>query len=83
MPIRRHGTLLVRSRCDRMASEAIPVLTSEQLEILKSQMEQSEAMHHKIMAKMADPKFDLLNAWERKEQLDLGIGRLIRDSAQK
>lgn len=46
-------------------------------------MEQSEGMHHKIMAKMADPKFDLLDAWERKERLDLEIGRLIRGSAPK
>jgi hypothetical protein len=59
------------------------VLTAEQLHTLKSQMEQSEAMHHKIMAKMSDPKFDLIEAWERKERLDLEIGRLIRGSAAK
>jgi len=46
-------------------------------------MEQSEAMHHKIMAKMTDPKFDLLGAWERKERLDVEIGRLIRSAAPK
>jgi hypothetical protein len=35
-------------------------------------------LHHKIMAKMADPKFDLLEAWGRKEKLDAEIGRFIR-----
>jgi hypothetical protein len=30
------------------------------------------------MAKMSDPKFDLLEAWGRKEKLDAEIGRFIR-----
>lgn len=47
---------------------------------LKRQLDQSEAMHHKIMAKMSDPKFDLLAAWEQKERLDQEIGRFIRQS---
>jgi hypothetical protein len=29
---------------------------------------------------MADPKFDLLGAWEQKERLDVEIGRFIRAS---
>lgn len=53
-------------------------ITTETLIELKRQLDQSEAMHHKIMAKMAEPKFDLLDAWERKERLDLEIGRFIR-----
>jgi hypothetical protein len=53
-------------------------MTTEQLAELKRQLDQSEAMHHKIMAKMSDPKFDLLGAWQRKEQLDLEIGKFIR-----
>ena len=40
-------------------------------------------MHHKIMAKMGDERFDLLAAWEQKEQIDLAIGRLIRGSTAK
>jgi hypothetical protein len=56
------------------------VLTTSQLSELKRQMDQSEAMHHKIMAKMGDARFDLLAAWEQKERLDLAIGRLIRDA---
>jgi hypothetical protein len=55
-------------------------MTSEQLSELKRQLDVSEALHHKIMAKMADPKFDLLDAWERKEQLDVQIGKFIRRS---
>jgi hypothetical protein len=55
-------------------------MTSEQYAELKRQLDQSEAMHHKIMAKMADPKFDLLGAWEQKERLDVEIGRFIRAS---
>ena len=58
------------------------MLTTEQLEILKSQLAQSETLHHKIMAKMTDPKFDLLGAWEQKERLDLEIGRLIRSAVK-
>ncbi len=56
------------------------MLTKAQLEELKRQLDQSEALHHKIMAKMSDPKFDLLEAWENKERLDLEIGRFIRES---
>jgi hypothetical protein len=53
-------------------------LTSEQVSTLKRYLEQSEAMHHRIMAKMTDPKFDLLDAWEQKERLDQEIGRFVR-----
>ena len=56
------------------------MLTPDQLSELKRQLDQSEAMHHKIMAKMGDERFDLLAAWEQKERLDLAIGRLIRGS---
>jgi hypothetical protein len=35
------------------------------------------------MAKMADPRFELLEAWERKESLDRAIGTLIRDALRK
>ena len=55
-------------------------MTAEQISELKRQLDQSEAMHHKIMAKMSDPRFDLLEAWTRKEQLDQEIGRFIRKS---
>jgi hypothetical protein len=55
-------------------------MTSEQYAELKRQLDLSEVLHHKIMAKMDDPKFDLLAAWERKEQLDQEIGRFIRKS---
>jgi len=53
-------------------------MTPEQLAELKRQLDLSEALHHKIMAKMADTKFDLLDAWERKERLDAEIGKFIR-----
>jgi hypothetical protein len=53
-------------------------LTREQLDELRRQLEASELLHHRIMAKMSDPKFDLIEAWERKERLDQEIGRLIR-----
>lgn len=56
------------------------MLTPDQQAELKRQLDQSEAMHHKIMAKMGDARFDLLAAWEQKERLDLGIGRLIRSA---
>jgi hypothetical protein len=59
------------------------VLTTEQLSELKRQLDQSEAMHHKIMAKMGDDRFDLIAAWEQKERLDLAIGRLIRSSMDR
>jgi hypothetical protein len=55
-------------------------MTPEQISELKRQLDQSEAMHHKIMAKMSDPRFDLLEAWTRKEQLDQEIGKFIRRS---
>ncbi len=58
-------------------------MTAAQIEELKSQLDLSEALHHKIMAKMSDPRFDLLEAWERKERLDLEIGRLIRSAMNK
>jgi hypothetical protein len=58
-------------------------MTREQFAELKRQLDQSETMHHKIMAKMTDPRFDLLEAWERKEQLDLEIGRFIRKSLNR
>ena len=60
-----------------------PVLTADQLAELKRQLDHSEAMHHKIMAKMGDERFDLLDAWERKERLDQEIGRFIRASMNK
>lgn len=64
-------------------SPETPLLTPEQLSELKRQLDQSEVLHHKIMAKMADERFDLLAAWEQKERLDLAIGRLIRGSTEK
>jgi predicted 2-oxoglutarate/Fe(II)-dependent dioxygenase YbiX len=54
------------------------VLTSEQVATLRQRLEQSEAMHHRIMAKMTDPNFALIDAWEQKERIDQEIGRLIR-----
>ena len=53
-------------------------MTPEQLSELKRQLDLSEALHHKIMAKMSDPRFGLLDAWERKEKLDQEIGNFIR-----
>lgn len=53
-------------------------MTQAQLDELKRQLDVSEILHHKIMAKMSDAKFDLLEAWERKEKLDADIGRFIR-----
>jgi hypothetical protein len=58
-------------------------MTREQLDELRRQLDASEAMHHKIMAKMSDPNFDLVDAWERKEKLDLEIGRFIRQASHK
>ena len=55
-------------------------MTQAQLLELRRQLDQSEALHHKIMAKMSDPGFDLLEAWDRKERLDLEIGKFIRAS---
>ena len=57
-------------------------MTSEKCAELKRQLDQSEAMHHKIMAKMTDPRFDLLEAWTRKEQVDEEIGRFIRKTLE-
>jgi hypothetical protein len=51
-------------------------LTKDQLAELKRQLDASELLHHRIMAKAGDPGFDLLEAWERKERLDGEIGRL-------
>jgi hypothetical protein len=53
-------------------------MTQAQLDELKRQLDLSEVLHHKIMAKMSDPRFDLLDAWGRKEKLDAEIGRFIR-----
>ncbi len=58
-------------------------MTAAQLEELKSQLDVSETLHHKIMAKMSDPGFDLLEAWERKERLDMAIGKFIRSAMNK
>ena len=58
-------------------------MTSAHIAELKRQLDQSEAMHHKIMAKMADERFDLLETWERKERLDLEIGKFIRAALQR
>ena len=55
-------------------------MTQAQIDELKRQMDLSEALHHKIMAKMSDPRFDLLETWERKERLDLDIGRFLRQA---
>ena len=55
-------------------------MTQAQLDELKRQLDLSEALPHKIMAKMSDPRFDLLEAWERKEKLDGEIGRFIRSA---
>ena len=54
------------------------MLSDLQIRELKRMLDESEALHHKIMAKMSDPKFDLLGAWEHKERLDLAIGNYIR-----
>ena len=56
------------------------MLSPTQLQELKRQLDESEALHHKIMAKMSDPRFDLLAAWEQKERLDGAIGAFIRSA---
>lgn len=56
-------------------------LTKDQLTELKRQLDASELLHHRIMARMGDAGFDLLDAWERKERLDGEIGRFIRAAA--
>ena len=53
-------------------------MSKESLAELKKQLEASELLHHRIMARAGDAGFDLLEAWERKERLDGEIGRLIR-----
>ena len=58
-------------------------MTSEELIDLKRQLGESEALHHKIMAKMADPAFDLLDVWVRKERIDHEIGSFIRRSVER
>ena len=57
------------------------VLTRAQIDELRKQLDASELLHHKIMAKMTDPKFDLADAWAQKERLDSAIGKFIRDAA--
>jgi hypothetical protein len=54
------------------------MMNHEQIAELKRQLDLSELVHHKIMAKMGDPKFDLLEVWESKEKLDSEIGNFIR-----
>ena len=63
------------------ATMAGMVLTRLQLDELRRQLEASELLHHKIMAKMSDPKFDLVDAWAQKERLDAAIGAFIRAAA--
>ena len=59
------------------------MMTREEQELLRHQLDLSEVLHHKIMAKMGDARFDLLAVWEQKELIDLAIGRLIRASTAK
>lgn len=56
------------------------MLSELQRRDLKRLLDESEALHHKIMAKMSQPDFDLLTAWEQKERLDLAIGAFIRSA---
>jgi hypothetical protein len=58
-------------------------LTKEQADGLRRLLDASELLHHRIMAKMSDPNFDLLQSWERKEALDAEIGRFIREATGK
>jgi hypothetical protein len=58
-------------------------LTKDQLTELKRQLDASELLHHRIMAKMGDANFDLIEAWERKERLDGEIGRFIRSTTSQ
>jgi RNA-binding protein YhbY len=62
------------------ATIADMVLTRPQIDELRKQLDASELLHHRIMAKMSDPKFDLADAWAQKERLDAAIGRFIRDA---
>ena len=56
-------------------------MTKEWLAELKKLLDASELLHHRIMARMGDAGFDLLEAWERKERLDGEIGLFIRAKA--
>lgn len=62
------------------ATIAVMVLTRAQIDELRKQLDASELLHHKIMAKMSDPKFDLADAWAQKERLDGAIGKFIREA---
>lgn len=42
------------------AKRPTPVFSVDQLQKLKQLLAESEALHHKIMAKMDDPRFDVL-----------------------
>lgn len=42
------------------AKRPTPVFSADQLQKLKQLLAESEALHHKIMAKMDDPRFDVL-----------------------
>ncbi len=58
-------------------------LTKELADGLRRLLDASELLHHRIMAKMSDANFDLLEAWERKEALDAEIGKFIREAVAK
>jgi hypothetical protein len=58
-------------------------LTKEQADGLRRMLDASELLHHRIMAKMSDANFDILEAWERKEALDAEIGKFIREAVAK
>jgi hypothetical protein len=58
-------------------------LTKEQADGLRRLLDASELLHHRIMAKMLDANFDILEAWERKEALDAEIGKFIREAVAK
>jgi hypothetical protein len=58
-------------------------LTKEQADGLRRMLDASELLHHRIMAKMSDANFDILEAWERKEALDAEIGKFIRQAVAK
>lgn len=58
-------------------------LTKEQADGLRRLLDASELLHHRIMAKMSDANFDILEAWERKEALDAEIGKFIRETVAR
>ena len=58
-------------------------LTKELADGLRRLLDASELLHHRIMAKMSDANFDILEAWERKEALDAEIGKFIREAVAK